>query len=57
MISDTLSDAAHEMRVYLDNYPEAYAGLMRLRIETLLMAMDTVRTDLDTPPSEVQVVA
>lgn len=51
MISDTLSDAAHEIRQYLENYPDVYAG-MEDKITSVLMAMDALREELDTPPKK-----
>lgn len=49
MISDTLSDAAAEIREYLTQYPQVYAGQLD-NIVALLAAMDHLRRILDTPP-------
>jgi hypothetical protein len=50
MISDTLSDAASEIRRYLKDMPHVYADTAPL-IHDLLVKMDTVRILLDTPPN------
>jgi hypothetical protein len=49
MISDTLSDAAAEIRRYLKDMPHVYADTAPL-IGDLLKKMDTVRALLDAPP-------
>lgn len=49
MISDTLHDAAAELRRYLADFPRAYAD-RRPAIERLVADMDTIRLDLDRPP-------
>lgn len=51
MISDTLSDAAAEMRTYLAEYPDVYRDTAPLIVD-LLSKMDTVRALLDRPPLE-----
>lgn len=51
MISDTLSDAAREIRGYLETHATMYADTRPL-IEDLLSKMDTVRALLDTPPTK-----
>lgn len=51
MISDTLSDAAHNIRRYLREKPEMYAEIAN-EIEALLAEMDRIRIILDTPPRE-----
>jgi hypothetical protein len=51
MISDTLHDAAAEIRRYLNEKPEAYRDTAPL-IADLLARMDAVRTLLDMPPGE-----
>lgn len=48
-ITDTLSDAALEIRGYLANQPSMYAPVLG-QIEKLLAEMDSLRTALDTPP-------
>jgi hypothetical protein len=52
MISDTLSDAHHAIRRYLNSSwgRKAYEPL-RERIELLLVEMNEIRKILDTPPS------
>jgi hypothetical protein len=49
MISDTLSSAAKEVRNYLRDQPEVYAGT-RQRLEQLVNEMDEVRSILDMSP-------
>lgn len=51
MISDTLHDAAAEIRRYMNEMPEVYVH-HRQRIKRLLDDMDTLRFQLDTPPSQ-----
>ncbi|WP_156948864.1 hypothetical protein [Bradyrhizobium sp. WSM1417] len=51
MISDTLHDAAEEIRQYLKELPDAYADTAPLIVD-LLAKMDAVRTLLDLPPDE-----
>jgi len=53
MISDTLSDAIADIRVYLDDevMGRAYEGEMRTRIEALVTEMEAIRRILDTPPN------
>ncbi len=51
MISDTLSDAAEEIRDYLSTYPEMYNTLLA-DIENVLVAMDTLRSRLDALPDD-----
>lgn len=48
-ISDTLSDAADEIRSDLSDRPRMYEAF-RQQIEALLSEMDRVRVLLDTPP-------
>ena len=54
MISDVLSEAAVEIRQYLDseNTKQCYTGSIRNEIESLLSAMDDVRKKLDSPPDQ-----
>lgn len=54
MISDTLSEAAEEVRKQLDSEfgHGAYTGDLRLRIERLLFEMEAIRELLDTPPTD-----
>jgi hypothetical protein len=53
MISDTLFDAAEEIRGYLERTPEAYADYCA-RLTTLLTEMDSLRRELDTaPPKDI----
>lgn len=49
MISDTLSEAHDDLRHYLDDptYEAIYAGVMRDRIEALLIEMGSIRAELD----------
>ena len=49
MISDTLSDAAAEIRDYQQRMPEVY-GPIRPEIDRVLRAMDRLRVYLDRPP-------
>ena len=49
MISDTLSDAAAEIRRYLAEQPEVYAHV-RPKIDVALAVLDAIRMELDTPP-------
>lgn len=51
MISDTLSDAAHDIREYLEIYPRNYASV-QIEIERVLVAMDALRSKLDAPIHE-----
>lgn len=48
MISDTLSQAAAEIRQYLAGHPATYAE-QREDIDALLIRMDALRIELDTP--------
>lgn len=50
MISDTLADAAEEIRWYLEKMPEAYAEFAP-RIDRLLTEMNSLRVILEIPPS------
>lgn len=50
MISDTLSQAASQIRRYLNAYPAFYAD--RPLIQQALAAMDAARADLDLPPEQ-----
>lgn len=50
MISDVLSQAADDIRVYLRRMPTVYAGC-EPQICELLERMDALRRELDTPPS------
>jgi hypothetical protein len=50
MISDTLSDAAHEIRRYLDDMPDVYGATIRPEIDKVLGVMDALRIKLDAPP-------
>lgn len=47
-ISDTLSQASHEIRGYLENQPSVYAAV-RGDMDKLLAEMDRLRTLLDHP--------
>lgn len=49
-ISDTLSDAAGEIRSHLYDHPRMYEAF-RPQIEALLSEMDRARVLLDTPPN------
>jgi hypothetical protein len=49
-ISDILSDAVTQVRDCLRARPEAYED-MKGRLDMLLLHMDAVRTELDTPPN------
>jgi hypothetical protein len=51
MISDVLSDAAHQIREYLTGMPEVYAR-KRPQIQGVLAAMDSLREDLDRLPPD-----
>jgi len=53
MISDTLFDAAEEIRDYLRTYPQVYNSVL-VDIEHVLAVMDTLRIRLDAPPHENQ---
>ncbi|QOG20404.1 hypothetical protein [Bradyrhizobium sp. SEMIA] len=55
MISDVLSDAGDEIRRYMNEMPEVYVH-HRQRIKRLLDDMDTLRIQLDTPPSAHEAV-
>lgn len=50
MISDTLFDAANEIREYQREYPDYYDAIKQ-KLELLLQHMDLVRRELDTPPT------
>jgi hypothetical protein len=55
MISDTLSDAADELKHYL--HDEAFADTycdpsFRSRMFKLIAEMDLIRMELDTPPPQ-----
>lgn len=53
MISDTLSDAACEIREYLTNMPHVYKpGAALDAINHALEAMEAARVILDTPPED-----
>lgn len=49
-ISDVLSEAADEIESYMKNEPQTYATL-KDDIDRLLVDMDRIRVELDTPPS------
>lgn len=49
MISDTLSDAADDIRRQLKDFPQAYAAVEG-EIQALVAGMDSLRVRLDTPP-------
>lgn len=51
MISDTLFEAARDIRRYMVEFPAAYADRAE-RLEALLTEMDAIRIELDTPPTE-----
>lgn len=53
-ISDILSDSACEIREWLESRPGAYAD-WRPRLEKLLSEMDSIRIELDTPPSAEEI--
>lgn len=55
MISDVLSDAVRNIKYYLTEptYQTTYDGEMRAKLNKLLLDMDALRQELDTPPSEV----
>lgn len=56
MISDTLHDAAHEIRRYLNAAPEAFAsdtGTLA-DIFALLTEMDRIRAKLDRSPARAE---
>lgn len=56
MISDVLSDAAHDIRDYLE-HPVAgacYGSAIRDDIQHVLAQMDNLRRILDTPPASQQ---
>lgn len=48
MISDVLSDAAHEIRQYLADYPDTYTNSHR-EVEKVLSGMDQLRQRFDDP--------
>ena len=54
MVSDVLFEAAKGLRHYLNSptYRTMYQGPVRERIQSLLVEMEVLRTDLDTPPKE-----
>ncbi len=52
-ISDVLFEAAEEIRLYLRRLPESYAP-MKPRIDRLLLDMDGLRLELETPPKADQ---
>ena len=56
LISDTLSDAAHEIRTQLARQPEVY-GDFRGLIEAALKAMDAAREALDRAPGDASEAA
>lgn len=49
-ISDVLSDAVAQIRVYLDSQPTMYLPI-RPEVEELLAKMDALRFKLDSVPS------
>lgn len=49
MISDTLSDAAADIRDYLRELPDVYKPVAG-EVTDVLAAMDRLRIKLDTPP-------
>jgi hypothetical protein len=51
MISDTLADAVVEIDQYLADFPVTYEGDLRERLLTLRNQMDSLRKELDAPPS------
>lgn len=51
-LSDTLFEAAEEIRDYLRDGPHMYAEV-RPQIEVLLADMERIRVMLDTPPPGV----
>lgn len=52
MVSDVLSEAAHDIREYLRTMPQVYASI-RPELERLLSEMDSIRIFLDTPPIDI----
>jgi hypothetical protein len=53
MISDILSDATQHIREFLDDptYSRMYAGKLRVEIEQVVAAMESLRETLDQPPT------
>lgn len=49
MISDILSDASHEIKRYMNTYPNAYKGVVA-EVDVLLASMDALQAKLDAPP-------
>ena len=56
MISDTLSDACHQIREYLEDpvYSAMYSGKLRDEIERVVGEMDRLRAKLDLPPAHAE---
>ena len=50
MISDVLSDAAENIREYLQKMPDVYQGDVRRHVVRVLTEMEALRICLDTPP-------
>jgi hypothetical protein len=55
MISDVLSEASRQIREYLDDptYSQTYRGKLRLDIERVMAAMESLRAKLDRPPADI----
>jgi hypothetical protein len=51
VISDTLADAVREIDLYLADFPATYEGNLRERLLMLRNQMDSLRKELDAPPS------
>lgn len=49
-VSDSLFDAAEDIREYLEQYPDYYQ-FIRPELDRLLKDMDSLRIRLDTPPN------
>jgi hypothetical protein len=50
MISDVLSEAADDIRNYMQRLPKTYKDV-KPRLDQLLTDMDGIRSELDTPPA------
>jgi hypothetical protein len=50
MISDVLAEASTKIQSYLDLPNSAYKGVMRERIKQLVVEMNAIQSELDTPP-------
>jgi hypothetical protein len=52
MMSDVLADAIEQIDRYLSDQYQAYSLMTRVHIRRVQRAMEELRQELDTPPSQ-----